>query len=122
MELASTMELVSTDTLHHRVDGVPTLANAREARALLDTVFAGFVKDGTAEAQAPSPTLEVSLAGIKDGNSVLVSLMLVWFRRARHAGVGILFVDTPPLVVNLIEFTGLDEVLPMSPGTAGQPA
>jgi ABC-type transporter Mla MlaB component len=114
------MELVSTDTLHHRVDGAPTLANAREARRLLDTVFAGFVKDETT--QAPTPTLEVSLAGIKDGNSVLVSLMLVWFRRARHAGVGILFVDTPPLVVNLIEFTGLDEVLPMAPGTAGQPA
>jgi ABC-type transporter Mla MlaB component len=112
------VELVSTDTLHHRVDGVPTLLNAREARGLLDTVFAGFVKDET----APTPTLEVSLAGVKDGNSVLVSLMLVWLRRARHAGVGILFVDTPPLVVNLIEFTGLDEVLPMAPGTAGQPA
>ena len=120
------MELVSTDTLHHRVDGVPTLANAREARALLDTVFAGFVKDETAPTPAPAPTpptLEVSLAGIKDGNSVLVSLMLVWLRRARHAGVGILYVDTPPLVVNLIEFTGLDEVLPMAPGAAaGQPA
>lgn len=116
------MELVSTDTLHHRVDGVPTLANAREARALLDTVFAGFVKDETAPTAAPTPTLEVSLAGIKEGNSVLVSLMLVWLRRARLAGVGILFVDTPPLVVNLIEFTGLDEVLPMVPGTAGQPA
>jgi hypothetical protein len=112
------MELVSTDTLHHRVDGAPTLTNAREARALLDPVFAGFVKDET----APEPTLEVSLAGVKDGNSVLVSLMLVWLRRAKLAGVGILFVETPPLVVNLIEFTGLDEVLPMAPGTAGQPA
>jgi anti-anti-sigma regulatory factor len=112
------VQLVSTDTLHHRVDGAPTLANAREARALLDTVLAGFVKDET----APVPTLEVSLAGVNDGNSVLVSLMLVWLRRARHAGVGIVFVETPPLVVNLIEFTGLDEVLPMASGTAGQPA
>ena len=116
------MQLVSTDALHHRVDGAPTLANAREARALLDTVFAGFVKDETAPPPTPAPTLEVSLAGVQDGNSVLVSLMLVWLRRARHAGVGILFVETPPLVVNLIEFTGLDEVLPMASGTAGQPA
>jgi len=37
----------------------------------------------------------------------------VWMRRARQAGVDILYVDIPPLVGNLIEFTGLDEVLPM---------
>ena len=112
------MELVSTDALHHRVEGAPTLANARDARALLDDVLAGVAK---ADA-VPEQTLEVSLAGVKDGNSVLVSLMLVWLRRARHAGVGILFVEIPPLVANLIEFTGLDEVLPMASGTAGQPA
>jgi hypothetical protein len=112
------VQLVSSDSLHHRVEGAPTLANAREARALLDETLAGLVKDEA----APEPTLEVSLAGIKDGNSVLVSLMLVWLRRARHAGVGIVFVEIPPLVMNLIEFTGLDDVLPMASGTAGQPA
>ena len=112
------MQLVSSDALHHRVEGTPTLTNAREARALLDDVLAGLATD----AAAPEHKLELSLGGVKDGNSVLVSLMLVWLRRARHAGVGILFVDIPPLVMNLIEFTGLDEVLPMASGTAGQPA
>lgn len=112
------MQLVSLDALHHRVEGAPTLANARESRALLDGVLAAIeVPD---DGKSPDPTLEVSLGGVTDGNSVLVSLMLVWFRRARHKGIGILFVDIPPLVANLIEFTGLDEVLPMR--SAAQPA
>ena len=35
-------------------------------------------------------------------------------QEARRAGVGILFVEIPPLVANLIEFTGLEDVLPMA--------
>ena len=105
------MQLVSIDALQHRVEGGPTLANARRARDLLDDVLAGVA----AAAEQPEQTLEVSLHGVTGGNSVLVSLMLVWLRRARLAGVGILFVDVPPLLLNLIEFTGLDEVLPMRP-------
>ena len=93
------------------------MTNARDARALLDATFAGLAKK---DEGVPEPVVEVSLAGIKDGNSVLVSLMLVWLRRARHAGVGVRFVEIPPLVMNLIEFTGLDEVLPMAKGSAGQ--
>jgi len=113
------VQLVSSDALHHRVEGAPTLANARDARGLLDAALAGLAKN---DASGAEPTLDVSLGGVRDGNSVLVSLMLVWLRRARHAGVGIMFLDIPPLVMNLIEFTGLDEVLPIASGTAGQPA
>ena len=40
--------------------------------------------------------------------------MLVWMRRARRAGVGVLFIGHATVVANLIEFTGLDEVLPRS--------
>jgi ABC-type transporter Mla MlaB component len=112
------VQLVSTDRLHHRLEGAPTLTNARQARDLLDPVLTelGAAQHGTETA----PLLEVSLNGVTDGNSVLVSLLLVWLRRARQAGVGIRFIDIPPLVMNLIEFTGLDEVLPMGP--AGTPA
>ncbi|MCX7063973.1 MAG: hypothetical protein NT024_05280 [Proteobacteria bacterium] len=105
------MELKSADALHHRVTGSPTLVNAKEARGLLDAVFAELTPPATEPPQAR--TVEVSLDGVTNGNSVLVSLMLVWMRRARQAGVDILYVDIPPLVGNLIEFTGLDEVLPM---------
>jgi len=107
------MELTSADVLHHRIAGSPTLSNAKEACGLLDAAFAGLTAR-VADAPEVPTTVEVSLRGVTDGNSVLVSLMLVWMRRARLAGVAILFVDIPPLVSNLIEFTGLSEVLPMA--------
>ena len=111
------VEVTSTDLLHHRISGSPTLTNGKEARALLDAIFSEIEasNDDTSEPR----TVEVSLAGVTNGNSVLVSLMLVWMRRARVAGAAVRFVDIPPLVSNLIEFTGLDDVLPMARPGAG---
>lgn len=103
--------LTSTDLLHHRISGSATLENAKKARALFDPVFAQL--EATRAQADETPTVEISLAGITNGNSVLVSLMLVWMRRARKAEVGIVFIEIPPLVSNLIEFTGLDDVLPV---------
>jgi ABC-type transporter Mla MlaB component len=106
------VRLVSADALHHTVEGAPTLTNARKARNLLDAVFERL---GAAPDDEQN-TLEISFSGVTDGNSVLVSLMLVWLRRAREVGVAIRYMDIPPLVMNLIEFTGLDEVLPIAAG------
>jgi anti-anti-sigma regulatory factor len=105
------VELTSTDALHHRISGEPTLGNGKDARALLDPALAEV--EAASTDSTVTKTVEVSLSGVTHGNSVLVSLMLVWMRRARRAGVGILFTDIPPLVASLIEFTGLDDVLPM---------
>jgi ABC-type transporter Mla MlaB component len=105
------VEVTSTDLLHQRISGSPTLQNAKEACDLLNPVFAELE---ATRAQANGPrTIEISLAGVTNGNSVLVSLMLVWMRRSRKADVSVLFTDIPPLVSNLIEFTGLDDVLPV---------
>jgi anti-anti-sigma regulatory factor len=110
------VNLVRIDATHHRVDGVPTLTNGRQARVLLDELIAAATDES--DQTAAAPTLTISLGGVTDGNSVLVSLMLVWMRRARAAGVELSFVDIPPLVMNLIEFTGLDEVLPVAPAAS----
>jgi ABC-type transporter Mla MlaB component len=106
------LEATSTDLLHHRISGSPTLTNGKEARTLLDPVFTEL--EASNDAAAEPRTIEISLGGVTNGNSVLVSLMLVWMRRARAAGSGLMFVDVPPLVSSLIEFTGLDDVLPMT--------
>ena len=106
------VELTSTDLLHHRISGSPTLTNGKEARALLDPLVTELASSN--DAAAEPRTIEISLGGVTNGNSVLVSLMLVWMRRARAVGIGLRFVDVPPLVSNLIEFTGLDDVLPMA--------
>ncbi len=106
------MNLVRIDAARHRIDGAPTLLNGKKARALLDDVLAEL--SAAADEAHPAGRLEISLGGITDGNSVLVSLMLVWLRRARAIEVDLCFVDIPPLVMNLIEFSGLDEVLPIA--------
>jgi ABC-type transporter Mla MlaB component len=106
------VQLSSTDALHYAVEGAPTLTNARKARGLFDAAFAGL----SGPPDDAQKTLEVSLRDVTGGKSVLVSLMLVWLRRARDAGLAIRYLDIPPLVMNLIEFTGLDEVLPIAPG------
>ena len=105
------VDVTSTDLLHHRISGSPTLENAKESCDLLDPVFAEL--QSTHAQASGTRTVEISLGGVTNGNSVLVSLMLVWMRRARKADVGILFKEIPPLVSNLIEFTGLDDVLPV---------
>jgi ABC-type transporter Mla MlaB component len=111
------VEVTSTDLLHHRISGSPSLTNGKEARALLDATFTEI--GASNEPDAKLRTVEVSLGGVTNGNSILVSLMLVWMRRARAAGAQVLFVDVPPRVLNLIEFSGLDDVLPMvRPGAA----
>ena len=112
------VEVTSTDLLHYRISGSPTLSNGKEARALLDGAFAEI--EASNGPSAKPRTVEVSLGGVTNGNSVLVSLMLVWMRRARAAGAKVHYVDVPPLVSNLIEFSGLDEVLPM--GRTGAPS
>jgi anti-anti-sigma regulatory factor len=114
-------ELKSADALHHSVRGAPSMSSAKDACALLDSTFADLgaanaaaQERATPEAPIPVPVVEMSLSGVTEGSSVLVSLLLVWMRRARAAGVDIVFVDIPPRVATLIEFTGLDEVLPMA--------
>ena len=48
-----------------------------------------------------------------EGNSVLVGLMMGWFRYAHKQEKEITFVDVPTLVDDMIEFSGLDGVLPV---------
>ena len=105
------LELTSRDASHHRIAGEPTFADAKNASALLDPAIAEV--DAANKESTVTPTIEVSLAGVTHSNSVLVSLMLVWMRRARRAGIGIAFTEIPPTVASLIDFTGLDEVLPI---------
>jgi len=54
-----------------------------------------------------------SLAGLKVSNSTAVALLLGWFRRAHRMGKAIVFTDIPADLLNIIEVSGLSEVLPL---------
>jgi ABC-type transporter Mla MlaB component len=54
-----------------------------------------------------------SLTGLEVSNSVAVALLLGWFRRAHRLGKAIVFTDIPADLLNIIEVSGLSEVLPL---------
>lgn len=61
-----------------------------------------------------APTVPVfSLAGLEGGDSAAVALLMAWFRLARHLGKEVVFVDVPDNLRNIIEVSGLAEVLPV---------
>jgi ABC-type transporter Mla MlaB component len=64
----------------------------------------------------------LSLADVTEGNSLLVALMIGWFRHARRLNHAIRYTDVPALLHALIEFSGLEAVLPLEgaacPGVA----
>ena len=88
-------EVTSTDALHHSVRGSPTLANAKGPRVRCSMASLRISRPRMPPRNEQRPptrrrrtVVELSLGGVTEGNSVLVSLMLVWMRRARAAGVG----------------------------------
>ncbi len=62
---------------------------------------------------------EFSLAGLKISNSTAVALLLGWFRRAHRMGKAIVFTDIPEDLLNIIEVSGLSEVLPLQTDSLG---
>lgn len=57
--------------------------------------------------------LELCLEEV-EGNSVLVGLMMGWFRHAHGQEKRITYSGVPPLINGIIEVSGLDDVLPLT--------
>ncbi len=57
-----------------------------------------------------------SLADLEVSNSAAVALLLGWFRRAHRMGKPLVFTDVPEDLLNIIEVSGLSDVLPLETG------
>jgi len=55
-----------------------------------------------------------SLAALQESNSVVVALLLAWFRHAHQQDKRIRFVDVPADLLNIIDLYGLTELLPLN--------
>ena len=55
----------------------------------------------------------LGLSGLTSGSSIMVALMMGWVRYARRVDRAIEFADLPPKLAQLLDFTGLDAVLPI---------
>lgn len=100
------MQVVETEPGRYRLSGRVDFTNAVALREDVDARL-------TLQSR-----VELSFADINDGNSLLVAMMMGWFRHARQLGHEVIFTDVPDLLISLIDFSGLSDVLPVANGGA----
>jgi anti-anti-sigma regulatory factor len=89
----------------YELSGSVDFAGAAKARADVEKLI--DERDGV---------LVLGLGGLTEGSSLMVALMMGWVRYARRADRNVEYVDVPPKLQHLLEFTGLDTVLPIGKG------
>jgi anti-anti-sigma factor len=60
---------------------------------------------------SPGP-FTVDLAGLENANSITVAVLAAWFRAAKLQDNSIVFVNLSAKLRDILQFSGLDEVLP----------
>lgn len=96
------MKIEPRTATRYELSGSVDFASARQARSDVEKL----IDDQKQE-------LVLGLGAVSEGNSVMAALMMGWVRYARRHERKIEFVDLPPKLALLLEFTGLDSVLPI---------
>jgi len=98
---------MAAPSAEYRVPAVVRFANAAEVRLAGER----FLE----QAQGP---VRVSLAELRENNSVVVALLLAWVRRARALDRTLRIVEVPGDLLNIIELYGVAGVLPLEQGAS----
>ncbi|HEX7036834.1 MAG TPA: STAS domain-containing protein [Pseudomonadales bacterium] len=78
--------------------------------------FSNFMKyreEGEAAIEAAANGVVIDLSGLENGSSVAVALLTAWYRAAEQRGKSIRFVGVPVDLQDIIDLSGLTEVLPL---------
>jgi anti-anti-sigma regulatory factor len=94
-----------TDAIEQLVPEAVNFDNLAELRRHAETQI---------DALADGQSMLVRFASSSLSGSAAVALMIAMYRRAHVAGKRISFVDVPGEVVNIIEVSGLTDVLPIA--------
>ena len=97
--------------LKERADGrfaLEGVVAAVDVNTIRDAAGAILSREG-----ADAETQVFDLSGVVDGNSVMIALMMGLLRDANRQSVQIVYRGVPGPLHELIEFYGLDRVLPM---------
>lgn len=99
-----------------RLEGPVSLDNLIEVR-----------RAGEAALAAAGPRTAIDLAGLSNGNSAALAVLMAWFRAARTRRQGLVFTNTPERLRKIIQLSGMAAVLPVAElpptdGTAAGPA
>jgi ABC-type transporter Mla MlaB component len=88
------------------LEGSVTAADAPAIRDSVDVILARELTDA-------DTIQEFDLSAVVDGNSLLIGLMMGWLREAQRHEKRISYRAVPGRLYELIEFYGLDGVLPV---------
>ena len=102
------MTLSEAGAGRYGLQGSVTAEDVPEIRRQVDAIL-------RADSDNDEPRI-IDLAGVVDGNSLLIGLMMGWLRLAVREEHRIRYVGTPVRLYELIEFYGLEKVLPLSTG------
>ena len=90
----------------YQLEGTVAAADAGAIRDEVDMILARELDD--------ADTVQVfDLRAVVDGNSLLIGLMMGWLRQAQRHEKRIAYRSVPVRLYELIEFYGLDVVLPV---------
>lgn len=87
-----------------RITGTVDFVNFAEVRSAVELVLDDH------------DAIAVDLSGLDEANSVTVALLLAWFRAASREDKSLVLVDVPRDLRNIIDFSGLTELLPIGAG------
>ncbi len=90
----------------YQLEGSVSAADAAAIRNEVDVVLARELTD-------PDTVHVFDLGAVVDGNSLVIALMMGWLRQAQRHEKRIHYRAVPARLYELIEFYGLDGVLPV---------
>ena len=100
------MKLTELAGSQYQLEGSVTTANAATIRGSVDAILAREESDAEV-------TQVFDLGAVVDGNSLVLGLMMGWLREAQRHEKRIGYRAVPGRLYELIEFYGLDGVLPV---------
>jgi phospholipid transport system transporter-binding protein len=68
---------------------------------------------GEAAIAAAADGVVIDLSALDNGNSAAVALLMAWYRAAEIQNKSIVFVAAPEELANIVELSGLTDVLPL---------
>lgn len=98
-----------SDSADYRLTGAVTFDSMARIRA-----------EGAAAIAAAGKRVLVDLSGLERGNSVAVALLMAWLRAAQHEDKSLVFAGAPAELTNIIELSGMTDVLPLQDAAPAQ--
>lgn len=114
----SLAEVVSPGLAEYRVEGPVHLGNFNAARQAGESAINALVAGGQAVDAGSAGTIAINFAQLETANSLTVALMIAWYRLSLKRGCEVRFTNLPASLQQIVDFSGLVDVLPIEPAAS----